>query len=449
MNPANNKSSENQIKKRRDSTSVDYVPTKKMKSENSTYLYSQNNVNYEDKNDKIDIDKDRINHDEQFYDNIGDQNQIRHCMYSNNLKVNNLNLLWKIQIPKSFLMTNYEVEQKFVTRDNVTMNFSLTQNNTKKHYSGANFFTLKVLLESSTKIPLKEIQINEDNLTLKLTSNTQNNDFETESSPDEDQKPVQVHLAPTKKGRPPKINKTAIIDESNKQDKSNDKTGQKYDIDISIIIVNVKNVTFNAKDVRLGSLISKEIIFPNEFNKSIKEEGLIIVIDMNFIRTSSGSDNSGREKLGYIGIVNEAMTCYMNSMLQTLNIINSFKKAVFNIPTQNDEYSSVALSLQRLFFDLMTDVNPVSTNKLIRSFGWGRDQIEIQHDVQEFNLLLSDIMEKKMAGTKGEGTFANLFEGKILNYIQCTNIDFNSSKEEKFCDLQLTVKVSIIILNIY
>ena len=65
--------------------------------------------------------------------------------------------------------------------------------------------------------------------------------------------------------------------------------------------------------------------------------------------------------------------------------------------------------------------------------------------MQEFNLLLSDIMDKKMAGTKGEGTFANLFEGKILNYIECTNIPFTSSKEEKFCDLQLTVRVSLII----
>ena len=145
--------------------------------------------------------------------------------------------------------------------------------------------------------------------------------------------------------------------------------------------------------------------------------------------------------IGYIGMINEAMTCYMNSMIQTLNIFGAFKKAVFDIPTNEEDYNSVSLSLQRLFYDLMVKDTPVSTNKLIKSFGWGIEQMNIQHDVQEFNLLLSELMEKKMKGTPGEGTFSKLFEGKLINYIECINVNFRSEKEERFCDIQLTVKV--------
>lgn len=142
-------------------------------------------------------------------------------------------------------------------------------------------------------------------------------------------------------------------------------------------------------------------------------------------------------------MINEAMTCYMNSMIQTLNIFGAFKKAVFDIPTIEDDYNSISLSLQRLFYDLMIKESPVSTNKLIMSFGWGKEEMNMQHDVQEFNLLLGELMEKKMKGTPGEGTFSRLFEGRLMNYIKCLDVDYKSEKEERFCDLQLTVKVII------
>jgi len=140
---------------------------------------------------------------------------------------------------------------------------------------------------------------------------------------------------------------------------------------------------------------------------------------------------------------NEGSTCYMNCLIQTFNIFGTLKKAVFEIRTQKNDYDSFSLSLQRLFYDLMIKETPVSTNKLIKSFGWGQEEINMQHDVQEFNLLLGELMERKMKGTPGEGTFSRLFEGRLINYIECINVDYKSEKEERFCDLQLTVKVKI------
>ena len=45
-----------------------------------------------------------------------------------------------------------------------------------------------------------------------------------------------------------------------------------------------------------------------------------------------------------------------------------------------------------------------------------------------------------MKGTPAEGTYARLFEGTMLNAIKCKYVDFCSSREEKFIELQLNVK---------
>jgi ubiquitin carboxyl-terminal hydrolase 7 len=56
---------------------------------------------------------------------------------------------------------------------------------------------------------------------------------------------------------------------------------------------------------------------------------------------------------GYVGLKNQGATCYMNSLLQSLYFTNTFRKSVFQIPTDNEEPTkSVPLALQRLFFNL-------------------------------------------------------------------------------------------------
>jgi hypothetical protein len=218
-----------------------------------------------------------------------------------------------------------------------------------------------------------------------------------------------------------------------------------FDIEVSLNIVNYKVFNFSFNSVKLNETQTLESNISNEFYLKFfnKLEDTIIVFEFKIKKNFKSIVNGEMEgNIGYIGIINEAMTCYMNSMLQTLNILGSFKKAVFQIPTNElEDYNSVAISLQRLFYDLMKNTYPVSTNKLVKSFGWSKEDILIQHDVQEFNLHLSDVMKKKMKGTPGEGTFSNLFEGRLMNYIDCINVSYKSEKAENFCDLQLTVKV--------
>ncbi|KAG0239645.1 hypothetical protein BGX31_002574 [Mortierella sp. GBA43] len=144
---------------------------------------------------------------------------------------------------------------------------------------------------------------------------------------------------------------------------------------------------------------------------------------------------------GFVGLKNQGATCYMNSLLQSLFFTNYFRKAVFEIPTAEDEPSkSVSLALQRVFYQLATNDVSVGTTELTRSFGWNSLESFMQHDVQEFNRVLQDNLEGKMKGTVSEGAIQKLFVGKMKSFIKCINVNFESSRVENFYDIQLNVK---------
>lgn len=148
-----------------------------------------------------------------------------------------------------------------------------------------------------------------------------------------------------------------------------------------------------------------------------------------------------KQKTGYIGIKNQGATCYLNSLLQSLYFTNYFRKATYEIPTENDDLvRSVPLALQRIFYNMQFSQTAASTQELLKSFGWDSMDAFFQHDVQELNRVLQDNLENKMKGTPAEGAIRKLFMGKIKSYIKCKNVDFESSRVEDYYDIQLNVK---------
>lgn len=148
-----------------------------------------------------------------------------------------------------------------------------------------------------------------------------------------------------------------------------------------------------------------------------------------------------KKHTGYVGLKNQGATCYMNSLLQTLFFTNQLRKAVYMMPTEGDDSSkSVALALQRIFYELQFGDKPVGTKKLTKSFGWETLDSFMQHDVQELCRVLLENMEKKMKGTCVDGTIPKLFEGRMRSYIKCKQVNCISSRPEAFYDLQLNIK---------
>ncbi|KAG9160409.1 hypothetical protein Leryth_008815 [Lithospermum erythrorhizon] len=149
-----------------------------------------------------------------------------------------------------------------------------------------------------------------------------------------------------------------------------------------------------------------------------------------------------KKETGYVGLKNQGATCYMNSLLQTLYHIPYFRKAVYHMPTTENDIptGSIPLALQSLFYKLQYSDTSVATKELTKSFGWDTYDSFMQHDVQELNRVLSEKLEDKMKGTVVEGTIQKLFEGHHINYIECINVDYKSTRKESFYDLQLDVK---------
>ncbi|EIE26652.1 cysteine proteinase [Coccomyxa subellipsoidea C-169] len=148
-----------------------------------------------------------------------------------------------------------------------------------------------------------------------------------------------------------------------------------------------------------------------------------------------------KKETGFVGLKNQGATCYMNSLLQFLYNINYFRQAVYHMPTAEEDIAkSIPLALQSLFYKLQFGESSVSTKDLTKSFGWDSYDAFMQHDVQELNRVLQEKLEDKMKGTKVEGTIGQLFEGHMHMFIECINVDYKSTRQESFMDLQLDVK---------
>ncbi|KAI1702064.1 BTB/POZ domain-containing protein [Ditylenchus destructor] len=177
------------------------------------------------------------------------------------------------------------------------------------------------------------------------------------------------------------------------------------------------------------------LVDPN--NGFVKDDTVILLVEVN----AEAPHGVHKKHTGHIGLKNQGATCYMNSILQTFFFTNKLRKAVYMMPTEEDDQeSSVALAMQRVFYELQFSEAPVGTKKLTKSFGWDSVDSFLHHDVQELCRVLLLNLKSKMKSTVVEDTIPLLFKGRMKSYIKCKNVDFESSSEESYYDVQLNVK---------
>lgn len=181
---------------------------------------------------------------------------------------------------------------------------------------------------------------------------------------------------------------------------------------------------------------------PLAFNDKVNITACVKVLkDTTGVLWHNFVDYDSKKETGFVGFNNQGATCYLNSLLQSYFFTKSFRKLVYQIPTEdNIAAESVPLALQKIFYQLQRSDAAVDTSELTSSFGWDTGDAFTQHDVQELNRVLMDSLEANMINTPVEGKLNDIFVGKMKSYIKCVNVDYESSRVEDFWDIQLNVK---------
>ncbi|NXS22100.1 UBP47 hydrolase, partial [Mystacornis crossleyi] len=88
----------------------------------------------------------------------------------------------------------------------------------------------------------------------------------------------------------------------------------------------------------------------------LPREGSIGCTNDYVSQSYSYSSVLSKSETGYVGLVNQAMTCYLNSLLQTLFMTPEFRNALYKIQGREEEdpERSIPYQLQRLFVLLQT-----------------------------------------------------------------------------------------------
>uniref|UniRef100_A0A669DY37 Ubiquitin carboxyl-terminal hydrolase 47 n=1 Tax=Oreochromis niloticus TaxID=8128 RepID=A0A669DY37_ORENI len=151
-----------------------------------------------------------------------------------------------------------------------------------------------------------------------------------------------------------------------------------------------------------------------------------------------------KSETGYVGLVNQAMTCYLNSLLQTLFMTPEFRNALYNWEfeeQEEDPVTSIPYQLQRLFVLLQTSKKrAIETTDVTRSFGWDSSEAWQQHDVQELCRVMFDALEQKWKQTEQADLINQLYQGKLKDYVRCLECGYESWRIDTYLDIPLVIR---------
>lgn len=222
----------------------------------------------------------------------------------------------------------------------------------------------------------------------------------------------------------------------------------------SIILVSLRNITIESGFLDSDGSALLTLSYTTAAKKGVSNTSSPKFILDEEVKHSVSAENtdtnevvphcSSKELTGYVGLRNQGATCYMNSLLQSLFHLPSFRRIVYKMPTTGTERVeiSIPLNLQRLFCMMQLGKSAPSTADLTKSFGWNQRETMQQQDVQEFCRVLLQNLIDKLRSTDLSSSIDSLFCGHTRTYIEFPDLkeDFKKEIIEEFKDLSLVVK---------
>jgi ubiquitin carboxyl-terminal hydrolase 9/24 len=197
-------------------------------------------------------------------------------------------------------------------------------------------------------------------------------------------------------------------------------------------------------------LLLKELLIENP-------EGHLILVDFLsktiygkdtclFWRTQRKADwnitslKNEKSSTGFVGLKNIGCICYMNSIMQQLFMIPSFRKAILEVEDKNAKNEppnqNVLYQIKRIFGGLMDlekqYYNPKKFCEAFKDIDGSPIDPTVQKDVDEFFNPLIEKIETLIKDTKEERIMKNLFYGTLVNEVICKDCPHYSEREEPF-----------------
>ena len=77
---------------------------------------------------------------------------------------------------------------------------------------------------------------------------------------------------------------------------------------------------------------------------------------------------------------------------------------------------------------------------MTKALGWSSNEGRDQHDVQELNRILFDLLERALFNTPYDGIITNLYKGVYFQQTSCSKCLKGNKSEAEFLDLILQVQ---------
>lgn len=176
--------------------------------------------------------------------------------------------------------------------------------------------------------------------------------------------------------------------------------------------------------------------------------------------TSHGINFHPRSETGYVGLINQGATCYLNSFLQSLYMLPEFRLALYSshfpspesegngnernenaeIERRKERNNSLPNQLQRLFLNLQFSFqSSLSTISLTKSFGWTSHDSFVQQDIQECMTVIFEYLCHHYSDSEIALFLRNEWCGESQNGLICSNCLQVRWRQETFRDLQIQV----------
>lgn len=156
-------------------------------------------------------------------------------------------------------------------------------------------------------------------------------------------------------------------------------------------------------------------------------------------------DHESLPNHGYVGLLNQGCTCYMNSILQQIYYVKPFSQAVIDFESLNENQDDDLFYQLKVLFSQLSATrfryyDPISFVRTVKNPDGRSVDVREQMDAQEFFNSLLDSVERKVKGTEVEKLVSTVFSGKLKSQIVSLECEHKSERFEEFLSIGIDIK---------